>query len=105
MKIGDLFTAFHEALQVVDRLRLATERHSDHAVRVEFNNHPGTLVNHPHVVVLIHANGMGEGRSVVIRPPLLDEFIVFVEFEKLCGRAAACTTSLAGARVHKQVTL
>ena len=83
-----LLTAFDEALQVVDGLRLSAEHHFDHAIRVELDDHSGTLVNHPHVVVLIDADGVRERRGVVIRAPQLDEFQVFVELEQFRGRPA-----------------
>src|SRR5207247_2650641 len=40
--LRDLLSAFNEALEVVDRLGLSAERHSDVAVRIEFDDHGGT---------------------------------------------------------------
>lgn len=55
-----LFTAFDEFLEVVNSLWLSAKRHFDHATRVELDNHVRSLVNHPHIVVLIDANGVRE---------------------------------------------
>src|SRR6266403_3103093 len=58
--LRDLLTAFEVALHVIDRLRFSAERHFDVGIRVELDDHSGTLVNHPHVVVFIDADGVRE---------------------------------------------
>src|SRR4029077_9916443 len=103
--LRNLFIAFDEALEVVDCLRLSAEGHLDVAVRVELNDHSGTFVNHPDIVVLIDADGVREGSGVVIRSPQLYKLQVLVELEQLGGRATTRTAAGASARIHKQVAL
>jgi hypothetical protein len=58
MTVLVLLTAFDVFLEVVDGLRLSAEHHFDHAGRVELDDHARPLVNHPHVVVFIDADGV-----------------------------------------------
>src|SRR5690242_20858030 len=42
--------------EVIDGLGLSAKGHLDVAVGIELDDHSGTFVNHPHVVVLIDAD-------------------------------------------------
>src|SRR5208282_864304 len=64
---------------------LAAEDHGDAAIGAELDDHVGTFVGDPDVVVLIDANGMCEGPGVKIVADFLDESSVGSELEELRG--------------------
>src|SRR5262245_40715023 len=58
--LGVFFAAFEEALEIVDRFRLATEVHLQGATRIHLDDHVGTFVDEPDVVVFVDADGVRE---------------------------------------------
>ena len=97
--------ALEIALEKIDRLRLPAEHHRHHPGRVELDDHVGAFVGHPHVVVLVHADGVRKGRGVVVLAPLLHELQVLIELEQLRRGRAAGRTRVAATRKDEEVAL
>ena len=57
---GNLLTAFEEFARGSRSPPAFGQTAFGHGIRVELDEHSGTLVNHPHVVVLIDADGVRE---------------------------------------------
>ena len=67
--LRNLLAAFGEAFEVIDGFGLPAKRHFDIGVGIEFDDHAGAFVDHPHVVVFIDADGVCKRGSIVIRAP------------------------------------
>ena len=92
-----------EALEPVERLVLAAERHRHAAVGTVLDDHVRAFVDHPDVVFLVDADGVREAGGVVVRSPLLDELQARIELEEHRRRAALDRRGLAGASEHEQM--
>src|SRR5258708_28263925 len=64
---------------------LAAEDQYDAALRIELDDHVGTFIRDPDVVVSVDADGVGEGPGVEVVTDLAKKFSVGGKFEQLCG--------------------
>ena len=101
----DLAAFFEEALHVIDGFILAAEHERHQALGIELHHHVRAFVDDPQVVVLVEADGVGEGEAVGVLAPLLDELVGLVELEQLGRLRAARRADVAAARVDEQVLL
>src|ERR1700730_7693857 len=84
---------------------LAAKDHDDAALRIELDDHVGAFVSHPNVVVVVDADGMGEGPSVKIVANLAKKLSVGREFQELgCGGTVRGAGRIA-AREHEDMPL
>jgi len=84
---------------------LAAENHDDAAFGIELDDHVGTFVGDPDVVVFVDFDGVGEGPGVQVVADFAEKFSVRSEFEELRRSGGVGGARSVTAREHEDVAL